>query len=67
MNLNEESKIKFPLGLRFPCGDSKEIAIHECRVFDSGGRIKQVISAKTFGQVVAQPLRTFDWADGVSL
>lgn len=62
---NDESKIKVPTDLRFPHKDSKEIAIHECRVFDSGGRIKQVIPAKTSGQVVAQPLRPLDWGDGI--
>jgi len=67
MNLNEESKIKFSADLCFPRGESNEIAIHECRIFHSGGRIKKIIPAKTCGQVVAQPFRSFDWGDGVSI
>ena len=67
MNLNEESKIKFSADLCFPRGESNEIAIHECRVFDKGGRVKGIVPAKSAAEVVAQPLRPFDWADGVLL
>ncbi|MCH7499249.1 MAG: hypothetical protein IH886_04465 [Nitrospinae bacterium] len=37
------------------------------RVFDNGGRIKEVIPAMTCGEVVAQPLRSYGWGDGISL
>ncbi len=67
MNLNEESKIKFSADLRFPRGDSNQIAVHECRVFDKGGRVKDIIPAKSTAEVVAQPLRHFGWGDGISL
>jgi len=29
--------------------------------------LRRIIPAMTCGEVVAQPLRPFDWADGVSL
>ncbi len=29
--------------------------------------LRRIIPSKTCGEVVAQPLRHFDWADGVSL
>ena len=64
---NEESKIKVTPDLRFPRGESNQIAVHECRVFDSGGRVKDIIPAKSTAEVVAQPMRPFDWGDGVSL
>ena len=64
---NDESKIKFSADLRFPRKEADHIAVYQCRIFDNAGRVKDIIPAKSAAEVVAQPLRSFDWGDGVSL
>jgi len=63
---NEELTVKVTQGLRFPRGESSQIAVYECRVFDSRGRVKDIIPAKSAAEVVAQPLPLFGWGDGIS-
>jgi len=47
----------------FPKQDSKNIAIHEYRVYFPDGRLKRTIRERTVGEVTAQSLPPLIWGE----
>jgi len=52
--LDQKEEPEIP-DLKFPRYEPFEIAVHECRIYDSRGQLIAVTQAKRIGQVLAEP------------